>query len=462
MPLLRSASTSSPAAEDYPECLSIIRHKVKPERDHYKRKLYREHWWQHAEKCLNLYRAITGLNRVLLRALTGKHHAFAFVPNTMIFDQTSPVFVFDSYDAFAILQSDIHMVWWMQFAATLGTTLRYAPTDCFETFPFPLSYSQVAVLGESYYEKRNEIMVARQYGLTKLYNQFHNSDERSHEFSELRALHAQMDNAVADAYGWGDLKLGHGFHETKQGIRLTMSEPARREVLARLLKLNHERYAEEVAQGLHEKKNGQAGGAKRAAGKARGKSKAHDAQLTLGDFAAGPEDEKDEPEPKRSAPKPPVRSDQSAPSIEALDYDELIQAIRTVAASNGELSRDEFIVAVARELGYARTGSKIHDAVDGAIRAAARRGIVETGSFGVARGKVNIGDWSRDDLVDALCSVMRKGSNYEREDAIKLAAAHLGFKRVGPNIDEAFRSAINGGIRRQVIGKDGHLIWREE
>jgi len=48
--------------------------------------------------------------------------------------------------------------------------------------------------------------------------------------------------------------FGHGFHETKQGIRFTISEPARREVLQRLLKLNHERFAEEVAQGLHDKK----------------------------------------------------------------------------------------------------------------------------------------------------------------------------------------------------------------
>jgi hypothetical protein len=63
-----------------------------------------------------------------------------------------------------------------------------------------------------------------------------------------------MDNAVAAAYGWSDLDLGHDFHETKQGIRFTINESARREVLARLLKLNHERYAEEVAQGLHDKK----------------------------------------------------------------------------------------------------------------------------------------------------------------------------------------------------------------
>jgi hypothetical protein len=63
-------------------------------------------------------------------------------------------------------------------------------------------------------------------------------------------LHVEMDRAVAAVYGWSDLALGHGFHQTKQGLRFTISEPARREVLARLLKLNHERHAEELRQGL--------------------------------------------------------------------------------------------------------------------------------------------------------------------------------------------------------------------
>ena len=54
-----------------------------------------------------------------------------------------------------------------------------------------------------------------------------------------------------------------GFHQTKQGLRYTISEPARREVLARLLKLNHERYAEEGKQGLH----GKSGTAKKVAHK---------------------------------------------------------------------------------------------------------------------------------------------------------------------------------------------------
>src|SRR3954468_17106387 len=86
-----------------------------------------------------------------------------------------------------------------------------------------------------------------------------------------------MDQAVAAAYGWADLDLGHGFHETKQGVRYTISEPARREVLARLLKLNHERYAEEVAKGLHDKKG---------KGKGWGSGRGRKASIKQGDEAS--------------------------------------------------------------------------------------------------------------------------------------------------------------------------------
>ena len=89
----------------------------------------------------------------------------------------------------------------------------------------------------------------RQEGLTKTYNRFHDANERASDIQKLRELHVEMDQAVAAAYGWQDLDLGHGFHQTKQGIRFTISETARREVLDRLLELNHQRYAEEVAKG---------------------------------------------------------------------------------------------------------------------------------------------------------------------------------------------------------------------
>lgn len=111
--------------------------------------------------------------------------------------------------------------------------------------------------------RRGQIMQKRSCGITIVYNRFHNLSEVACEYQSLRELHVELDKAVAAAYGWSDLDLGHGFHETRQGTRFTISESARREVLARLLKLNHERYAEEVAQGLHDKKNGKAAGTPR-------------------------------------------------------------------------------------------------------------------------------------------------------------------------------------------------------
>ena len=96
-------------------------------------------------------------------------------------------------------------------------------------------------------------MLTRQEGLTKTYNRFHDHREQSPDIIKLRELHKEMDEAVAHAYGWDDLKLEHGFHETKQGLRYTISEVARCEVLDRLLRLNHERHEEEVKAGLFEK-----------------------------------------------------------------------------------------------------------------------------------------------------------------------------------------------------------------
>lgn len=104
-------------------------------------------------------------------------------------------------------------------------------------------------------------------GLTSIYNRVHDASERHRGVLRIRELHCELDFSVVTAYGWDDLDLDHGLHETKQGIRFTSSEIARGEVLARLLKLNHMRYAEEVAKGLHEKK----GGSKRSATAGRAK-----------------------------------------------------------------------------------------------------------------------------------------------------------------------------------------------
>jgi hypothetical protein len=144
--------------------------------------------------------------------------------------------------------------------------LRYTPSDVFETFPFPLDTTSLEDIGACYYTHRQSIMQARQEGLTDTYNRFHRESETVADIVNLRELHKEMDEAVAQAYGWDDLALEHGFYQTKQGPRYTISERARREVLGRLLKLNHERYAAEVAEGLHEKGATKGKGGKKAQG----------------------------------------------------------------------------------------------------------------------------------------------------------------------------------------------------
>jgi hypothetical protein len=82
--------------------------------------------------------------------------------------------------------------------------LRYAPSDCFETFPFPSTSKALAELGSAghaYHEHRAKLMVARNEGMTKTYNRFHDSTETAEDIQRLRELHAVMDRGVLEAYG---------------------------------------------------------------------------------------------------------------------------------------------------------------------------------------------------------------------------------------------------------------------
>ena len=95
-------------------------------------------------------------------------------------------------------------------------------------------------------------MVRNNEGLTKTYNRFHDPNELSPDIVKLRELHAAMDRAVLDAYGWTDLQPTCDSSSTTRRTRTTGVRPAARkkpwryrwpddfrdEVLARLLELN--------------------------------------------------------------------------------------------------------------------------------------------------------------------------------------------------------------------------------
>ncbi|MBD2076988.1 restriction endonuclease [Phormidium sp. FACHB-592] len=258
-----------PYVSSYPDCLKITEEKVKPERtrrnekgDFVLRKPLPEKWWIYGEKRPALYSTIKSMEKVLIIPRVSKFLNISFSKSDLVINDRITVIALEEFANFATLQASIHQTWTLVYQTTLETRGLYTPSDCLETFPFPTpdpsdlstQFPTLNTIGETYYTHRQAVMRERQEGLTKTYNRFHNASEMADDIQTLRELHVEMDQAVAAAYGWQDLDLGHGFHQTKQGDRFTISETARQEVLDRLLELNHQRYAEEVAHGLHDKK----------------------------------------------------------------------------------------------------------------------------------------------------------------------------------------------------------------
>jgi hypothetical protein len=230
---------------------------VKPYRDTLTRQVHETRYWLFWDKREKFFASVKGKARILVCPRVTKYLTFRFYPPHWVFSEQIKLFDIQEYPLFSVLQSSFHEAWARQYSSSLAETLRYSTSDSFDTFPFPCeetASNALAETGESLYSHRDDVLKNTMLGLTGLLNRLHDPDETSADTQTLRQLHVDMDNAVAAAYGWTDLDLGHGFHETKQGMRYTISEPARREVLSRLLKLNHERYAEEVAKGLHEKR----------------------------------------------------------------------------------------------------------------------------------------------------------------------------------------------------------------
>jgi hypothetical protein len=244
-------------AKAFPDLYAKVLRDVKPERDKNNRKVYRDYWWQYAEKRPAMIKAISGLERVIVITLHSKAVMPVIVPTGQVFSHALAVFATGDSGMLALLSSAPHYHWAIDRSSTLETRVRYTPTDVFETFACPEATSEMRESGERLDTFRRDLMLARQAGLTATYNLVHDPKCADADIAELRDIHRAIDEAVVRAYGWTDLLesgLDHGFHDTRQGIRYTVGPVARREILDRLLELNHARYAAEVKAGLHDKR----------------------------------------------------------------------------------------------------------------------------------------------------------------------------------------------------------------
>jgi hypothetical protein len=243
-------------ARSYPDCYEIVDAKVRPERARLLEKGYATavrrgtYWWQYAADAKSLYAAIEGLERAIAIARVSKTLMPAFIGAKQVCSDQVVVFPYEDEFHLGVLCSAFHWWWALTRSSTMRTDTRYTPTDCFETFPQPVYSAVVEREGRALNEHRRELMITVNEGLTKTYNRLHNSGDSTPGIVRLRDLHVALDDAVRDAYGWGDLELDHDFHPTDQGIRFTLGPSVRVEVLDRLLEENHRRHAAEIASGL--------------------------------------------------------------------------------------------------------------------------------------------------------------------------------------------------------------------
>ena len=190
-----------------------------------------EHWWLHGYLATEMRNALDRLYRYIGTSVTAKHRVFAWLPDGSL-PSNSVVAIARADDyMFGILHSNVHVHWALAMGSQLREAqsgMRYTPTTCFETFPFPrpteeqreaigAAAAELNTLREGWLNPEGvSAAELKRRTLTNLYNQ---------RPTWLDNIHARLDAAVADAYGWpADLADG--------------------EILEKLLALNLERAGE--------------------------------------------------------------------------------------------------------------------------------------------------------------------------------------------------------------------------
>ena len=182
-----------------------------------------------------------------------KHLLVSAQPTDRIFSEQLYVFALPAFTSFSVLQSRVHEPWARLLSSSMKNDLRYAASDCFETFPFPQPDPRTVILavesaGERLYTARAAYMVDTNQGLTQTYNHLKDRQHDDPRVLELRALHESMDRAVLDAYGWTDLPVPPFCPLTPEDTRVL--ESFQDTIIDRLFVLNAERAAEERRLGL--------------------------------------------------------------------------------------------------------------------------------------------------------------------------------------------------------------------
>lgn len=202
---------------------------------------HREIWWRYAESRPGMRKALASLDKYLVTPMVSSTRVFSFLEHSVLPNQKLVVIPRDDFTTFGILSSRIHEVWTLAMCMWIGAgnDVTYSPTMTFETFPFPDELTPDIPAADYEDDPRSEAITTAAQQFYQLRENWINPPDQVERIDEvrpgypqrivprpdadikelkkrtytalkklnhtwLRNAQAALDQAVADAYGWGD------------------------------------------------------------------------------------------------------------------------------------------------------------------------------------------------------------------------------------------------------------------
>lgn len=142
------------------------------------------------------------------------------------------------------------------------------------------------------------------------------------------------------------------------------------------------------------------------------------------------------------------------------DLSSLILRLRPLFAREASLRRDDLATRIAELIGYRATDPKAQADTENVIQAAIKRGILLDEGGDITLLGRSISEYPREVLKEQFLASLNGNAWMERSESIPRFARWLGFRRTGPNIEDAAKSVINSLIRADRLEKMGSQIRR--
>ena len=139
--------------------------------------------------------------------------------------------------------------------------------------------------------------------------------------------------------------------------------------------------------------------------------------------------------------------------------------LREAVTAHGPCDRATATQQAAYALGYQRAGKAVAAEIDNAIRTAVRRRILFNEHEELRVNRTSMAGMEADDrgfMKDQFLAAISQAGHLwiEREEASRIFAHWLGFRRTGSQIQDTVKSLITGLIRDQRLESEGTCIRR--